>query len=85
MIKRKLTIRPKKISKAQEEAFYESIKQERIERNINTFYEEKKYTLIPTIIIVSIIASPFIAIQKLYDYCKNKKTVHPEKEEEEEF
>ncbi len=73
--------KPIKVSKAQEDAFYESIKRERIERNANQFYEDKKYTLIPAIVIVGIISLPFIAIEKIYNYCRNKKIVHPEEED----
>ncbi len=72
-----------KVTKSQEDKFYESIKQERIERNVNQYYEESKFRLIPVIIIGTILASPFIVIQNLYNFCKNKKIIHPEIEEKE--
>ena len=80
MIKRKLTIRPKKISKAQEDAYWENRKRERDEKFVNDYYQENKYKIIPAIIIVSIIAYPCIKIYDIYKYCtnKNKSKINPE-------
>ncbi len=84
MIKRKLTIRPKKISKAQEDAYWENRKRERDEKFVNDFYQENKYKLIPVLIIFTMITYPFIKVKEVYDFCKNKKLdskkVHPQKE-----
>jgi hypothetical protein len=82
MIKRKLTKhytsneyylnKPVKVSKAQEDAYWENRKRERDEKYVNDYYQENKYKLIPAIIIVTIIAYPFIKIGEAYQYCKNK-------------
>ncbi len=71
MIERKFTIRPKKVSKSQEDAYYESRKREREEKYINNYYEEKKSTLIPLIMIVTFLSYPFIKIGEIYEYCIN--------------
>lgn len=70
MIQRKLTIRP--INKTQENAYWEKRSNEFKERKINDYYQENKYTLIPLIIILTIISYPFIKIGEVYKYCKNK-------------
>lgn len=72
MIQRKLTIRPKKVSKAQEDAYYESRKRERDQKFVNDYYQENKYKLVPVLLIVTIFAYPIIKIGEVYKYCKNK-------------
>ncbi len=72
MIKRKLTIRPKKVSKAQEDAYYESRKRERDEKFVNDYYQENKYKLVPVLLIAVVISYPFVKIGELYKYCKNR-------------
>ncbi len=83
MIKRKLTIRPKKISKSQEDEYWEKRTNELRERKINAYYEDNKYKLTFVIIFTSIISSPFIAIKGAYNYIRKAKntSIHPEKNE----
>jgi hypothetical protein len=64
--------KPIKISKLQEDAYWEIKKREREEKFANDFYQENKYRLIPAIVITTIIAYPFIKIYDVYKYCKNK-------------
>ncbi len=81
MIKRKLTIRPKRVSKEQEDEYWEKRTNECKERKINNYYENNKYKLTFVIIVTSIISSPFIAIKGIYDYIREFKnnSIHPEK------
>jgi hypothetical protein len=82
MIKRKLTKhyssneyylnKPVKVSKAQEDAYWENRKREREEKFVNDYYQENKYKLIPMLIIVTMFAYPIIKIGEVYQYCKNK-------------
>ncbi len=78
MNKRKITNsklysnRPIKVSKAQEDAYWENRKCERDEKFVNDYYQENKYKLIPVLIIVTIIVYPCIKIYDAYKYCKNK-------------
>jgi hypothetical protein len=78
-LKRKLDC--KRVSRAEEIAYYDTIQKEYKERKINTYYEENKYKLMPIIIIGLIITSPFIASKYIYNYCKNKDCcmIYPEK------
>lgn len=64
--------KPVKVSKAQEQAYWESRKREREEKFVNDYYQENKYKLIPVLFIVTIIAYPIIKIGEAYQYCKNK-------------
>ncbi len=64
--------KPVKVSKSQEDAYWESKKREREEQFVNDYYQENKYKLIPVLFIVTIIAYPIIKIGEAYKYCKNK-------------
>ncbi len=70
----------RKINKAQETAYWENRRREREEDFVNSYWEENKYKLVPAIIFVILISSPFIAVKKTYDYLKkhNCCSVHPE-------
>lgn len=82
MVKRKLTKhynsneyylnKPVKVSKTQEDAYWENRKRERDEKFVNDFYQENKYKLIPMLIIVTVIVYPIIKIGEAYQYCINK-------------
>lgn len=64
MIKRKLTIRPKKISKSQEDEYWGKRTNELKEHKINTYYEDNKYKLTFAIIFTSIISFAFYCYKR---------------------
>ena len=61
-----------KVSKVQEDAYWENIKNERQGRFVNDYYQENKYRFIPALIIITMVSYPFIKIGEVYQYCKKK-------------